>query len=417
MARLSLALAFLVGLLGASFPTAPTALAQCSFAPGSVVELAGTPHLFIADSNGVLHWGGDTRGLAGRPIDWNNRCSLELGPLRAARRGDPWLSAGLPKIGEPIYQAKWEDTEAAPTLLHILSIADVELFGITEANYGNFILDRSVWEQRYGFQVGDLKVGPLASAESYAWSPTDRDSYAQLLTGLMAAESEALSQSTRAGIDAATTLRILGACEQQGLEQFDRARIASASLSATQDCIGRSSPVADAGAPSPPTGLRGGRGSTGGLVLNWVDTSNNEDGFRIDRDDHPLVALAANETTYTDFTWDLRLRQCYRIVAFNRTGEAWGDKLCPGSEPPTSPAELRLTPVGGGGGLRLDWVDTSGNADGFRILRGNETIGTVGFAAMSFVDTGWNPNVPTCYRVAAYNAAGQAISRQACTGT
>lgn len=84
----------------------PTAHARPPFAHGAVVALQGTPHLWIADEQGTL------------PV------------------GDPWLSAGLLKDGDPIYLVKWESDWAQPRLLHIQSIADVELFGINDRNYG-----------------------------------------------------------------------------------------------------------------------------------------------------------------------------------------------------------------------------------------------------------------------------------------
>src|SRR3989442_1100613 len=84
----------------------PAAAAQCALTPGSVVQLVGTPHLFIVDGRRILHWGGDTRALAGQIIDWNSWCPVGLTELRAMPRGDPWLSSGLPKIGEPIYLSK-----------------------------------------------------------------------------------------------------------------------------------------------------------------------------------------------------------------------------------------------------------------------------------------------------------------------
>ena len=130
----------------------------------SVVALTGTPHLWIADENGVLHWGGDTRALAGRNVNWGDRREVTADQLRSFRRSDPWLSAGLLKIGDPIYQVKWETNQERPTLLHIQSIADVELFGIDATNYGRFVLDQVAWEQRYGIPVAGLTRGVLQPA-------------------------------------------------------------------------------------------------------------------------------------------------------------------------------------------------------------------------------------------------------------
>ena len=148
-------------------PTLP-AQAQTSFAHGTVVALHGTPHLWFADAQGVLHWGGDTRALAGKHIAWNNRIEVTLDRLRTLPIGDPWLSAGLLKDGDPIYLVKWEADWELPQLLHIQSIKDVELFGINGSNYGNFVLDKGTWEQRFGIAAAGLQRGVLAPAAAAA---------------------------------------------------------------------------------------------------------------------------------------------------------------------------------------------------------------------------------------------------------
>ena len=138
--------------------------AQGAFAHGAVVALQGTPHLWIADDRGILHWGGDTRALSGKHVNWNDRRDVSLAELQTYPIGDPWLSAGLLKDGDPIYQVKWESAWPLPKLLHIQSIKDVELFGINGSNYGNFVIDKAAWEQRYGIDAASLERQPLASA-------------------------------------------------------------------------------------------------------------------------------------------------------------------------------------------------------------------------------------------------------------
>ena len=157
-----LVLALTVGTLAAL----PAAQAQQSFAHGAVVALQGTPHLWIADAQGTLHWGGDTRALAGKHVNWGDRTEVGLDRLRTLPVGDPWLSAGLLKDGDPIYLVKWESDWAQPQLLHIQSIADVELFGINGSNYGNFVIEKSEWEQRFGISAAGLQRGVLPSAVS-----------------------------------------------------------------------------------------------------------------------------------------------------------------------------------------------------------------------------------------------------------
>ena len=145
---------------------APALLVQAQgvFAHGAVVALQGTPHLWIADEQGVLHWAGDTRALAGKHVVWSNRTEVTLVQLLDLNRGDPWLSAGLLKDGDPIYLVKWETDWAQPKLLHIQSIVDVELFGINGSNYGNFVLDRATWEQRFGIPTAGLQRSTLPAA-------------------------------------------------------------------------------------------------------------------------------------------------------------------------------------------------------------------------------------------------------------
>ena len=140
------------------------AAVPASLPPGAVIALAGTPHLWIADDQGVLHWGGDTRALAGKHVNWSDRREVSLDELRTLPIGDPWLSAGLLKDGDPIYLVKWESDWPQPRLLHIQSIKDVELFGINGSNYGNFILEKATWESRYGFAAATLERGVLAAA-------------------------------------------------------------------------------------------------------------------------------------------------------------------------------------------------------------------------------------------------------------
>ena len=153
----------LAGVLISRAAAAPAVQAQGAFAHGTVVALRGTPHLWIADRQGVLHWAGDTRALADKYVRWGreSRVEVTLEQLRRLSRGDPWLSAGLLKDGDPIYLVKWENDWSEPRLLHIQSIGDVELFGITGSNYGSFVLDRPTWEARFGRSVAGLQRSAL----------------------------------------------------------------------------------------------------------------------------------------------------------------------------------------------------------------------------------------------------------------
>lgn len=143
------------------------------------MRLAGTPHLFlVSESYPQLHWVGDTRALASHPVYWNEQKTWPYWNFYrwgSLWMGDPYLSAGLLKDGDPIYLVKWEQQWDEPRLYHIQSIKDVELFGINARNYGQFVLDRSAWEAKYGFDAATLRRFPLRAATWGNWRSREAD--------------------------------------------------------------------------------------------------------------------------------------------------------------------------------------------------------------------------------------------------
>jgi hypothetical protein len=142
---------------------------------GTTVSLEGTPHLWIVDDAGVLHWGGDTRALEGRFVNWSDRRVVTFAQLRSLRIGDPWLSAGLLKSGDPISLVKWELDQDRPTLLHIQRIDDMDVVGINSSNYGSFVLDQAAWEARFGMSASNLpkgELGPISPTPTPTPTPT-----------------------------------------------------------------------------------------------------------------------------------------------------------------------------------------------------------------------------------------------------
>ena len=138
-------------------------------APGTPIYLRDTPHLYLVGADRQLHWLGDTRALEGETVLWNQRRTWSYSQLARTPLGDPYLSAGLLKDGDPIYLVKWEHDWEYPKLLHIPSIKDVELFGINGRNYGRFVMDTASWEARYGFTVSDLQHDRLQPATWGRW--------------------------------------------------------------------------------------------------------------------------------------------------------------------------------------------------------------------------------------------------------
>jgi hypothetical protein len=147
---------------GPSPAASPALQDSCGF--GSVVQLEGTSHLWVLERDRRLHWAGDTRALDGKTVDWSCRLTGSLRQVRQIPHGDPWLSAGLVKFGEPIYLAKWETDQDRPTLLHVQTLRDLELFGIDGANYTRFVIDSADWERQFKMSLASLPRQELTSA-------------------------------------------------------------------------------------------------------------------------------------------------------------------------------------------------------------------------------------------------------------
>jgi hypothetical protein len=141
---------------------------------GEVVALAGTVNLWVGGEDGRYHWVGDSRALGQHPADWATRREAGAGDVEALPRGDPWLSVPLVRAASEegaIFLPKWETDQPRPTLLHIRSIEDVRLFGISQDNWGRLVLEVPAWEAATGLPFGTLPRGDLPAAVAPAPAP------------------------------------------------------------------------------------------------------------------------------------------------------------------------------------------------------------------------------------------------------
>jgi hypothetical protein len=201
------------------------------------------------------------------------------------------------------------------------------------------------------------------------------------------------------------------------------AALGQAGESPTGRPVCATTPTGSAGVPTAPVVIGVSQVPTGtgiiGLRVNWTDTSGNESGFQIWRGEQLITTLAANATTFIDYGWSPAMPACYRVAATSANGQASSSQpTCFGSTGgtswPTAPSGLHLSPAGGALGLRLRWTDSSANEEGFRILRNGQTIATVAPNVYSYPDFNLNAGIVNCYRVVAFNAAGEAASNEAC---
>ena len=130
--------------------------AAAGLPPGQVLRLDGTDHLWVVDAQGAAHLASGPAVLAGKPVNWADVRVETVAGLAALPKGAPYLTADLVKIGDAIYVPQFAADGTTPTLLRVQNPADLALFGINDANYGQLVLDPAAWQQRYGVDPRQL---------------------------------------------------------------------------------------------------------------------------------------------------------------------------------------------------------------------------------------------------------------------
>ena len=181
--------------------------------------------------------------------------------------------------------------------------------------------------------------------------------------------------------------------------------------------------VTTSSVPTAPTNLRASLSTATVASLNWVDTSNNEVGFRIWRRIGATGSFVEIGTVGQNISSQLNsglapgTAYTYRVSAFNTAGESAPSNevsvTTPDSQssPPAPPTGLTAS-ADSSTRVRLSWVDVSDNESGFRILRRVGLNGTyaeltsVGTNVNFLVDSSVTAGSTFFYRVTAFNAAG-----------
>lgn len=177
------------------------------------------------------------------------------------------------------------------------------------------------------------------------------------------------------------------------------------------------------------------------MKVTWVDNSDNESGFRIERAVEivlpavtgpgtfvPVATVAANLTSYTDTGLTGSTIYYYRVVAVNGTllspPSSQVSKLTPAApaSPPSSPSGLAASAVSATM-IDLSWTDNSNNEDYFQVERssdGGKTFINAGLTAVnatSYRDIDLEVGTAYVYRVAARNTAGLSSYTATATAT
>ena len=174
-------------------------------------------------------------------------------------------------------------------------------------------------------------------------------------------------------------------------------------------------------APAAPEALTAHALSTTQISLMWLDQSDHETGFQLERSTtsesgfHLVATITANNTIYQDVNLSAETTYFYRIRSFNSGGYSAFTEVASATTlagPPLAPINLSAVPASTSQ-INLSWTDASTNESGFQIERtatsgsGFTLLMTTTANTTSFTDTGLDAGTVYFYRVRATNALGQ----------
>src|SRR5437879_2394307 len=151
------------------------------------------------------------------------------------------------------------------------------------------------------------------------------------------------------------------------------------------------------------------------VQITWADNSINEDGFRVERagsDAGPWTTLVTTSPGMTSAqegnSTPSQERVCYRVVAFNKSGDAPASNTA-GTAFPFAPTNL-VAKAADGQTIDLTWTDNSALQDGYEGRRCCPTgwicVATVPANAVSYRDAGLISNAQYSYTVRAKKDQG-----------
>jgi titin len=177
-------------------------------------------------------------------------------------------------------------------------------------------------------------------------------------------------------------------------------------------------------APTAPTELTLIASSSSKINLAWMDNSNNETGFKVERSisatgDWTLMATrSAGVVSYQDTGLAAASTYYYRVRATNAGGDSANTSVMSATTlaiAPVAPTALTATPVSSSQ-INLTWTNNSNNETGFKVERGSSKKGpwilmaTTAASVVSYQDTGLAAGRTYYYRVRATNAVGDSAN-------
>lgn len=170
--------------------------------------------------------------------------------------------------------------------------------------------------------------------------------------------------------------------------------------------------------PNAPTNLNYTRPSATSIKLTWLDNSNNESGFKVERKDSTggpwteIASLSQNITSYSITAAGNGPQYFYRVKAFNIVygSYSYSNELEISVGIPPAPSGLSAYALSASQ-IQLNWTDNSNNEQGFLIERRQyngafKEINKAGANTNRYTDSGLSPNQQYFYRIRSYNNNG-----------
>jgi gliding motility-associated-like protein len=167
------------------------------------------------------------------------------------------------------------------------------------------------------------------------------------------------------------------------------------------------------------------------IGLSWVDHSDDETGFEIDRSEDgntftALTTVAADTVTYADKNLTASTRYYYRVRALGVPGGSEYSNISDavttsGLTKPAAPGGLAAAAVSSTA-IKLSWVDNADNETGFEIERSADGIAfdsltSVDTDVVIYTDTGLTASTIFFYRIRATGIAGNSDYTDAADAT
>jgi hypothetical protein len=289
-----------------------------------------------------------TRTASGVPLQWKDN-SMSATAFVVQRATDANFTTGVTDFTLPVLQCPLQagcprtyvDAAAVPATSYYYRVFATNTVGSTVPNYPTITTDSAVSNvvQVAGL-AGDVVIAPanlvaaitLATRVTLTW--TDMSTNENQFQVFRSSNGGAFSQVGTVSRSAAQRLATGGTVtfNNTGLVSGVTYNYYVIARKTTPPPISLSAPSPNVsiffGAPTAPSGLTGagylipGNNSSDVIALSWVDTSNNETGFQVQRCQGTCAAngnfatvatLPANETTFTEtrsktFDWTYRVR-------------------------------------------------------------------------------------------------------------